>query len=123
MKIAMPVEETNISGKVCSSFGRAPYFMVYDTEGDHTEFIENTAASSPGGAGVKAAQIVVDQNIRVLLTPRCGQNSADVMAAAGIEFYQTDGDSIARNIEAYKNSTLQVLNEIHEGFHNHGGNK
>lgn len=121
MRIAIPVEDTNISGKVCPSFGRAPYFMVYDTNGEQTEFIENTAAKSPGGAGVKAAQIVVDQNVDALLTPRCGQNSADVMKTAGIEFFQTTGDSIPNNIEAYKNNTLLELKEIHEGFHNHGG--
>lgn len=121
MKIAMPVEDTNIDGKVCPSFGRAPYFMVYDTDGDQVAFIENTAADSPGGAGVKAAQIVVDQHVDVLLTPRCGQNSADVMKSAGIDFFQTEGDSISKNIDAYKNNTLQTLKEIHEGFHNHGG--
>jgi predicted Fe-Mo cluster-binding NifX family protein len=121
MRIAIPVEDTNISGKVCPSFGRAPYFMVYDTNGEQAEFIENTAANSPGGAGVKAAQIVVDQNIDALLTPRCGQNSADVMKTAGIEFFQTVGDSISNNIEAYKNNTLLELKEIHEGFHNHVG--
>ncbi len=70
MKIAMPVEDTNISGKVCPSFGRAPYFMVYDTDGDQVAFIENTAADSPGGAGVKAAQIVFDQHVDALRTPR-----------------------------------------------------
>ena len=75
MKIAVPVDENNIETGVCISFGRAPYFLVYDTETKGAELIENTAAQSPGGAGIKAAQMIVNSKAEVLLTPRCGQNA------------------------------------------------
>ena len=32
MKIAIPVDEKTLESNVCVSFGRAPYFLVYDTE-------------------------------------------------------------------------------------------
>lgn len=35
MKIAIPVDEDK--NMVCVTFGRAPYFMIYDTETDTRE--------------------------------------------------------------------------------------
>lgn len=32
MKIAIPVDEKNLETNVCVSLGRAPYFLIYDTE-------------------------------------------------------------------------------------------
>ena len=32
MKIAIPVDEKNMESGVCPSFGRAPYFLFYNTE-------------------------------------------------------------------------------------------
>ena len=72
MKIAIPVDTSNMESSVCISFGRSPYFLVYDTENKESVFLENTDAQSPGGAGIKAAQIILDSNADVLLTPRCG---------------------------------------------------
>jgi predicted Fe-Mo cluster-binding NifX family protein len=121
MKIAMPVEEKSMEGNVCQSFGRTPYFLIYDTDSKEALYLDNSAAASQGGAGIKAAQIIVDNNAVALLTPRCGQNAADVIQIANIEIYKTINESIKDNIEAFNNKKLNLLDEIHVGFHNHGG--
>ncbi|MBM7562120.1 NifB/NifX family molybdenum-iron cluster-binding protein [Fusibacter tunisiensis] len=122
MKIAIPVEDKHYEGNVCPSFARAPFFMVYDTETKEAEFHENSASTSPGGAGVKAAQIVIDYKVTTVLTPRMGKNSADVLVPAGIQLFKTEGTGIKNNIEAFEAGKLKTLGEIHEGFHHHGGN-
>lgn len=119
MKIAVPVDENNIETGVCISFGRAPYFLVYDTETKGAAFIENTAAQSPGGAGIKAAQMIVNSKAEVLLTPRCGQNAADVIKAGNIKMFKTADGSAIDNINAYVDGKLSELGEIHPGFHGH----
>ncbi|WP_303862210.1 NifB/NifX family molybdenum-iron cluster-binding protein [Alkalibaculum bacchi] len=122
MKIAIPVDEKDMGTNVCVSFGRTPYFLIYDTESKESAFIDNSAAASSGGAGIKAAQIIVDSNIEVLLTPRCGQNAADVLNAANIKIYKTTTHSVKDNIDAFIAGTLSLLDEIHEGFHGQVGN-
>ncbi len=117
MKIALPVDGNSLESQVCISFGRAPYYLVRDTETKTDNFITNTAATQSGGAGIRAAQIVADQEVNVLLTPRCGVNAAEVIQAAGIEIYKTEGDSIEGNIEAFLDGRLSALDEIHEGLH------
>lgn len=120
MKIAMPVDDKSIATSVCMSFGRTPYFLIYDTESKESIFLDNSAAASQGGAGIKAAQTLVDNKVSVLLTPRCGQNAAEVIKAANIKIYRTINDSIKDNIDALIDGKLSLLTEIHAGFHNHG---
>ncbi len=121
MKIAIPVDEKSMGTNVCVSFGRTPYFLIYDTESKESSFINNSAASSSGGAGIKAAQTVVDSRADVLLTPRCGENAAAVIKAAGIKIYKTTGVFVNDNIDAFAVGKLPVLEEIHAGLHDHGG--
>ena len=122
MKLAMPVNEKDMRTEICVSFGRSPYFLFYDTDTEEGTFIDNSAAASSGGAGIKAAQIIVDNNAGALLTPRCGENAANVLKSADINLYKTEGVSVAENIEAFIDGKLSLLDEILEGFHGHGGN-
>jgi predicted Fe-Mo cluster-binding NifX family protein len=121
MKIAMPVDDKTMESTVCISFGRTPYFLIYDTETKESGFLDNSAAASQGGAGIKAAQTVVDSQAGALLTPRCGENAAEVINTAKIKIYKTINDSIKDNIAAFEAGKLSLLDEIHAGFHGHGG--
>jgi predicted Fe-Mo cluster-binding NifX family protein len=120
MKVAIPVVDKFMESSVCQSFGRTPYFLIYNTESDESVFLNNSAAASQGGAGIKAAQNVVDNNVSALVTPRCGQNAAEVIKAANIKIYKTINDSIKDNIDALNRGKLSLLEEIHTGFYDHG---
>ncbi len=122
MKIAIPVDEKTLESNVCVSFGRTPYFLIYDVETKESIFIDNSAAASTGGAGIKAAQIIVDNKADVLLTPRLGENAAEVLKPAEIKIYKTTTASAKDNIDAFIAGKLPLLDEIHAGFHGHGGN-
>ncbi len=119
MKIAIPVNDDKIT--VCVSFGRPPLFALMDTESGTMEYLKNSAAESQGGAGIKAAQFLVDQGAEAVLTPRCGENAAEVLNAAKVALYKTNSDSVADNIAAFKAGKLSSLSQFHAGFHNHGG--
>ncbi|MDD4775767.1 MAG: NifB/NifX family molybdenum-iron cluster-binding protein [Syntrophomonas sp.] len=120
MIIAVPVDDQSAPNTVCVSFGRAPYFLIYDIASAANRMVHNSGASGQGGAGIKAAQTVVDGKVEAVLTPRCGENAAEVLRAAGIKMYKTSGDSINENIEAFKKGELQPLQDIHPGLHGQG---
>ncbi|MDD4377287.1 MAG: NifB/NifX family molybdenum-iron cluster-binding protein [Eubacteriales bacterium] len=121
MKIIIPVNEDK--GTVCVSFGRTPLFLMVDLETKEREFIVNPAADAAGGAGTKAAQLIVDKKADAVLTPRCGQNAAIVLDAAEIKIYKTTSEDVEKEIEKFNQGKLEILSEIHEGFHNHGFSK
>ena len=45
MKVAMPVNGQSMQDEVCESFGRAPFFLFYDTESEVPNFVEIGRAS------------------------------------------------------------------------------
>lgn len=115
MIIAVPVEDNEI--EICPSFGRTPLFYFYDTETKEGKFMDNEAMSASGGAGIKAAQTVIDEKAEVVLVPRCGENAAKVLDAAGVKLYESVGLSIEDNIQAYLDGKLNIVTDIHPGFH------
>lgn len=122
MRVAIPVDKDNMETSVCNSFGRAPYFLIYDMETKKNSFLDNSAVTSTSGAGIKAAQLLVDNKVSALLTPRCGENAANVLKTADIKLYKTTTSSTKANIDAFINRELSPLAEIHAGLHGHGGN-
>lgn len=121
MKIAIPAEKKSDDTKICISFGRTPYFLIFDTDTKEKSFLENTAATSQGGAGIKAAQSIIDNGAKAVLTPRCGENAANVFKVANVKLYKTKNDSMDENIEAFLNDGLEVLSDVHPGFHGKHG--
>lgn len=121
MKIAMPVNDKSMESCVGNTFGRTSYFLVYDTETKESIFVDNSAAASQGGAGIKAAQTVVDSQVEALITPQCGENAAKVLQASNIKIYKIINGSIQDNINAFDHGELSLLEKIHGGFHGHGG--
>ena len=119
MKIAIPVEEKSRESGVCPSFGRAPYFLVCDTVTKETGFLDNGAAATPGGAGIRAAQAIADYGVKALLTPRCGENAETVFAKAEVLVYRSVPGTAQYNIDEFLAERLLLLNEFHPGFHGH----
>ncbi|NCC68132.1 MAG: dinitrogenase iron-molybdenum cofactor biosynthesis protein, partial [Clostridia bacterium] len=70
MKIAIPMEEKNLEANVCPSFGRAPYFLFYNSVTEEAYFLDNEAVASQGGAGIRAAQVIADHGVKALIAPR-----------------------------------------------------
>lgn len=119
MKIGIPVEKKDESTQVAKSFGRSSDFFIYNTKTKDSMFIENQAKNSRGGAGITAAQTIVDNDIEILLTPQCGENAAEVLEKADIKIYKTEGVDLQENISKFINKKLTLLEDIHSGYHNH----
>ena len=113
MKIAIVLDENKKD--ICPVFGRAPYFLF--AEGDSREILSNPGTSSQGGAGISAAQFLVDQKADILITPRCGENAAAVFQAAGIKIYKSAGGSAEDNLNSYLKGELEELTHFHSGYH------
>lgn len=50
------------------------------------------------------------------------KNAAQVLKAANIQLYKTEGASVDEAIQAFQENRLEELTDIHPGFHGHGGN-
>ena len=113
MRIAIPLDENKQD--TCIVLARTPYFLLRENGKD--TIIENPAAQAHGGAGIQAAQFLVDQGVNVLITVRCGQNAADVFKAADMKIYKSTNKAAADDLTALEEGKLNELTEFHGGFH------
>lgn len=114
MRIMIPVDEEK--EKVCVSFGRTPFFLIYDSETKEQSYVDNPAAEVQGGAGIKAAQCVVDNHADVLVTIRCGENAAQVFNVANIKVYKGHHEEASKVLQDFLDGNLEELTYFHPGF-------
>lgn len=112
MKIAIPINEKSIESEIHDSFGRAPYYLIYNTKTSESEFLDHRAVVSQGGAGVRAAQVLADNGVRAILTPQCGENAEKILRNSEVLVYQSIPESIRQNIEAFMKDELRLLYEF-----------
>lgn len=122
MIIGIPVNKNSMNSNISNNFGRTNFFLIYDDKKDESTFLDNTAKNSQGGAGIEAAQILVDKNIDIVITPRCGKNAAEVLKSDYIKIYKSEDNSIKENLKKLKENKLSLLSQIHPGLHRHGSN-
>ena len=115
MIIALPMDENKKD--ICVSFGRCPFFLFSDSESGKQEFKVNPAAEATGGAGITAAQAVVDGGADALITVRCGENAAEVFKAANVKIYKSEGPDAQDNLRALADGKLSELTHFHAGYH------
>lgn len=113
MKIAIPLDENKQD--VCIVLARAPYFLFCEDKEKTIE--ENPAAQAQGGAGIQAAQFLVDHKVDSLITVRCGQNAAEVFQAAGMKIYKSVNKAAADDLAALEEGKLGELTQFHGGYH------
>lgn len=107
MKIAVSANSDDLNQMVSPVFGRCKGFIIIEENEEKIEghsFIENTAASAVGGAGIAAAQIVLGERVNAVISGNLGPNAFMVLQQAGVKVYQ-----------AFDLSVGEAVNQLIEG--------
>lgn len=85
MKIAISSQGQELKSPVDPRFGRAAYFIIYDSESKEVSAVSNTDNSQAvQGAGIQAAQIVAAQGVEIVVSGSVGPKAFTALQAAGI---------------------------------------
>ena len=107
MKVAFSTCGETLDAPLDSRFGRAARFLIYDLEGGAFELVDNTPnLNAAQGAGIQAAQTVARAGAGALVTGHCGPKAFRVLAAAGIEVYNSDAETVAEALDRYRSGKL-----------------
>jgi predicted Fe-Mo cluster-binding NifX family protein len=121
MKVVVTAEGNDLNASTNPRFGRCPSFIFVDTDSLAYEVMANPATSASGGAGVRAAQFVVEQDAQAVLTGNIGPNAVEVLQAAGIPVYLHSEATVRVAVEALMAGQLAVAKganvEAHAGMH------
>lgn len=108
MKIAISATEPDISALVDPRFGRAHSFMVYDSDLDSWQVIENSPnLNAVQGAGIQTAQLLANNGIEAVLTGHCGPKAYRVLNAAKIKVYTGLTGTVSEAYTALQSGTLK----------------
>jgi predicted Fe-Mo cluster-binding NifX family protein len=109
MKIVVSAQGENLDALASPVFGRCPTYLFVDTETLAFEAVGNPAMNQGGGAGIQAAQFVVNQGAQAVLTGNLGPNAYGVLQAAGVLGYLVGTGTVLQAVEAYKAGQLQPM--------------
>ncbi len=85
MKICLTAITNTLESQLDSRFGRCNYFILIDSEKMEFEAIKNTAVEVSEGVGVIAAQIMVDNEVKTVITGNVGSRAMQALKTAEIE--------------------------------------
>ncbi len=107
MKIAFTTSGKTLDSPLNPRFGRAPGFLIYDTDDRSVEYISNTQNyNAAQGAGIQSAQNLGDAGVSAVVTGHCGPKAYSVLARAGITVYNTSLATVAEALEALQKGEL-----------------
>jgi predicted Fe-Mo cluster-binding NifX family protein len=107
VKIAFSTTGDDLNAPLGSQFGRAPKFLVYDSESESFRVVDNRLSlEAAQGAGVRSAEMVARLGAKVLVTGNSGPKASGVLAAAGIEVYHSDAPTVAEALKQYLSGKL-----------------
>ncbi len=110
MKILFTSKSQGMDALLDPHFGRAKGFILYDTEKKSDKWIDNTEnLNAAHGAGIQAAQRVIEQKPDVIITGSVGPKASAVLAQTDIKIYLAEEKNLSEILEEFTAGKLELL--------------
>ena len=115
MKIVVSANGMDLDAQASPVFGRCPAYIFVDPESadeNHPmafEAVDNPALGAAGGAGIQAAQFVVERGAKAVVSGNVGPNAFGVLQSADVSVYLFSGGTVRQAVEGYKNGQLSAI--------------
>ncbi|MDD5557427.1 MAG: NifB/NifX family molybdenum-iron cluster-binding protein [bacterium] len=109
MKIVVTAQGQDLDAMVDPRFGRCQYFLFIDTDSLSCEAQANPGREAGGGAGIQAAQSVVDRGVEAVVTGFMGPNASRVLQASGVKVYGNAAGTVRGALEKLREGKLTLL--------------
>ncbi len=118
MRVVVTAQGTDLDSPTSPIFGRCPAFVFVDPETMEFEAVANASVAAGGGAGIQAAQWVVDKGAQAVLSHNVGPNAFAVLSQAGVAVYRIEpAGTVRQAVEAYVAGRLQAISGANVASH------
>lgn len=108
MKIAITSMGQDLKSKTDARFGRAKWFIVFDTETNKHQVISNEQnLNASQGAGIQTAENISRHEVEAVITGNCGPKAFKTLSAAGIRVYCVADGTVAEVLEKLNSGKLK----------------
>ena len=106
MKLLVSATGPDITAPMDPRFGRAPSFVLVESETGEWSAHVNPGAGAGQGAGIEAARLAIELGAQAVLTGATGPNAFRTLAAANVTVYPAGGGRVADVVEQWKAGAL-----------------
>jgi len=106
--LAISSQGPTLESMVDPRFARAPYFIIYDTEKEEFEAINNSEnANAMHGAGVQASQELMSHKPDIAISGNFGPRAFQVLNSSGVRTALWAEGKVSEAIELAKSNQLE----------------
>jgi len=118
MKVVVTAEAATWDACVDPRFGRAPVFVLVDTDTRELSGIDNSRGVAAGqGAVVQAVAVVCRTCATAVLTGHCGPKAFAALAAGGVRVFTGAAGTVAQAVESFAAGRLVEAQAADVGGH------
>lgn len=108
MKLAIALKENDYNSSVDERFGRAPFFIIIDSDTKEFEIIENEAKDEATGAGLKAVKNLLKYEIDTIIAGEIGPKAGELIYNLEIPTFKfKDLEKVDEIVNAFNENTLE----------------
>ncbi|MBN1113841.1 MAG: NifB/NifX family molybdenum-iron cluster-binding protein [Oligoflexia bacterium] len=85
MIVCITSQNNSTDSEIDPRFGRAAYFIIYDTEAKKTNIIKNDNMDGSSGVGIQSAQVMINNKVEYVITGNIGPKAGSALNAANIK--------------------------------------
>lgn len=109
MRIAVASQGKDSASKVDPRFGRASYFLIYDTDNEELQVVANGQnIDAAQGAGIQAAESVANMNVDLVVAGNFGPKAFQALRSAGTRVALWADGTVLEAIELARNDKLEI---------------
>lgn len=111
MILLISAQQPESQSPINERFGRTEWLMKYDSETAQWQSLTNPGSQRSGGAGVAAAQFVIDQKADVVISGAFGPNAAGAFRAANItmSLFSKEVKTVQQAAEYFLQDKLEIF--------------
>jgi predicted Fe-Mo cluster-binding NifX family protein len=112
MKVVVTSQGTDPASEVDPRFGRARYFILFDTDtGDFTSHDNTQNLNALQGAGIQAARTIADLRVEAVVTGNVGPKAFSVLQQANVKVHLGATGSVKDAFERFQRGELASASE------------
>ncbi len=112
MKIFITAKGNAIDSIVDPRFGRAEYYVIYDTETGKVIGGKNPHKEGRIAVGISFAQIAIENGVEAAISGNFGPNAFEVLKAAGTKMHRAkEGQTVKEAVESLLSGELEEFRE------------
>lgn len=118
MLIAVSSKGVTLNSQVDERFGRAEYFIIYDTKTNCFETLDNkTNAKSSQGVGIKSVELLSSKNIDLVISGNFGPQAFNALKTAGIKAALWSNGKVSESIDLACEKKIEICSEANVNGH------